>query len=155
MINKTSRLSVFGPLSKSAYFALIFATLFTQVGCGSDSPTGLAEQPIILTGLLAYQGSEVLNFTLDDDEIIRIDIVELTPVLVDITNNPNFVPTIGFGLGTPLEGACITTQRSAAQEGGFFIFGLNAGNYCLRLSDTGFFPEDAIVKYTLSISSSA
>lgn len=155
MTDDVSRTSVFGPLSRLTYFALIFATAFMLIGCGSDSPTGLSDQPIILTGLLAYQQVENLNFTLDDDEIIRIDIVELAAVLVDITNNPNFVPTIGFGLGTPVDETCFTRQRSAAQEGGFFTFGLSAGDFCIQLSDTGFFPEDAIVRYTLSISSSA
>ena len=155
MTEKLNRSLAFGPLSRVAYFATTVCIVVGLVACGSGSPTGLADTPMIFTGTLAYQQVENINFRLDDDEIIRVDIVELAAVLVDITNNPTFVATIGFGLGTPLDDACITRQRLAAQEGGFFTYGLNAGDYCMQLSDTGFLPEDSVVKYTLSISSSA
>jgi hypothetical protein len=121
--------------------------------CGGDSPTNLADQPLLLTGTLAYQQVVNLDFTLDDADIIRIEVVDLSPILVDITTNPNFIPTIGFGLGSPVEGSCLTRQRLSAQQGGFFTFGLDAGDYCIQLSDTGFLPEDAVVRYTLSITS--
>ena len=155
MTDELNRISVSRPLSRLACCALIVVTSLVTLGCGGETPTSLKDQPIILTGTLAYQQTVDLSFSLESDEIIRIDIVELQPVLVDVTNNPNFVATIGFGLGQLVEGACITRQRLAAQEGGVFTFGLNNGDYCIQLADTGFFPKDAIVKFTLSISSTS
>lgn len=134
----------------SARLALFVTCVFLLSSCSSSSPV---PESIFLTGDVSYQGSNWHSLPLSNSGIVEIDVLALTPQLVDITDLPSLNLFLGLGIGQPSGGDCTPTTQTAIQAGSRVVYGLSAKEYCILLYDTGALPEDAIVRYTLEVSS--
>ena len=90
------------------------------------------------------------SLPLDDAGIIDIDVLRLRPTTVDAIA-PDLV--IGFGIGRPLGDICSTTSQTVIREGDHLVYGLSKQEFCIRLFDRGDLSEDAVIEYTLEVSS--
>lgn len=133
-----------------ARLALFGTCVLLLTSCDSSSPV---PESIFLTGEVSYQGSNWHSLALSDSGIVEIDVLALTPQLVDITNNPNLNLILGLGIGQPSENDCVPTTQTAVRAGSRVVYGLSDKEYCILLYDTGGLPEDAVVRYTLEVSS--
>jgi len=134
----------------SARLALLVACILLLPSCSSSNPV---DESIFLTGTVPYQGSNWHSLLLSDSGIVEIDVLTLTPQLVDITNILNLNLFLGLGIGQPSGGECVPTTQTAVQAGSRVVYGLSDREYCILLFDSGALPEDAIVQYTLEVSS--
>ncbi len=135
-------------LRRRRWLAPLIACLLTTAAC-SDSPSELPTGVSPLTGTVVFQDPNPVEerLVLSDFRIVRFDIVELRPRLIDA----GITPAIGFGLGEPGEEECETTFRSTIRQGDRFSFGLDEGEYCLIFFDSGNLPEDAVIDYTVTV----
>jgi len=136
--------------TSSARLALLVACLLLLPSCSSSNPV---DESIFLTGTVSYQGSKWHSLPLSNSGIVEIDVLTLTPQLVDITNILNLDLFLGLGIGQPSGEDCVPTTQTAVQAGSRVVYGLSAKEYCILLFDTGSLPEDATVQYTLEVSS--
>jgi hypothetical protein len=134
----------------STRLTLFVTCLLVLASCGSSSPV---PESIFLSGNVTYQGSQTHSLLLSDSGIVEIDVISLTPQLVDITNLPILDLFLGLGIGRLSEGNCVPTTQTAVRAGDRVVYGLSDVDYCIRLFDAGSLPEDATVRYALEISS--
>ena len=129
--------------------ALLFAALLA-LGCGDD-PTG-PDRTELLTGTLRYGQSVQHNFHVNHLGNLRVTLIELRPVFIDVTGlNPANLG-ISMGLGSPgADGTCNVTAFQALILDRTISLGLDTGNYCALLSDSGNLPEDGTVAYTIEL----
>lgn len=130
---------------------LILALLLV-VAC-SDSTTGPEGGEQIFTGQVLYQNPDVQfhTFIMPDTSIVRVDIVELVPILGDLEPPEGYTISVGFGLGLPVEGVCRPTYQASVIEGSVFSFQLNPNEYCIVLVDAGALFEGMVVDYVVSL----
>lgn len=130
------------------WLAPLVACLLISTAC-SDSPSEVPDGFSPLTGTVVFQDPNPTEerLVLSEFRIVRFDIVELRPRLIDA----GITPAIGFGLGEPGEEECATTFRSTVRQGDMFSFGLEEGEYCLLFFDSGNLPEDAVIDYTVTV----
>ena len=130
---------------------LILALLFV-VAC-SDSTTGPEGGDQIFTGQVLYQNPDVQfhPFVMPDTSVVRVEIVELVPILGDLEPPDGFTISVGFGLGLPVEGVCRPTYQVSVIEGSVFSFQLNPNEYCIVLVDAGALFEGMVVDYIVSL----
>ena len=70
----------------AARLALLVTSVLLLSSCSSSSPI---PESIFLTGEVSYQGSNWHSVPLSDSGIVEIDVLTITPQLIDITNLPN------------------------------------------------------------------
>ena len=130
---------------------LILALLLV-VAC-SDSTTGPEGGDQIFTGQVLYQNPDVQfhPFVMPDTSVVRVEIVELVPILGDLEPPEGYTISVGFGLGLPVEGACRPTYQASVIEGSVFSFQLNPNEYCIVLVDAGALFEGMVVDYIVSL----
>ena len=132
-----------GAMLSSILFAACGAL---ALGCSGSSPTDPV-QNLVLEGDLEFQGRQSHPVTPGSDGVLRIEVVELTPLLVQVgvLFDPTF--TVGVGLGRPVEDACAVTASFSLRVGGKLSFSLEDGEYCVQIFDTGTLPPDATIHY--------
>jgi len=130
---------------------LILALLLV-VAC-SDSTTGPEGGDRIFTGQVLYQNPDVMihTFVMPDTSIVRVDIVELVPILGDLEPPEGFTISVGFGLGLPIGEVCQPTYQASVIEGSIFSFQLTPNEYCILLVDAGALFEGMVVDYVVSL----
>ena len=134
------------PLARLATLALVALAV---LACDDSGPV---EDVFLIEGELAYQGSVEHSLVTANDGIARIQVLELTPRLVDITVGASI--TIGLGVGQAAANEpCQTTFRTNARAGNVFSVGFDKDTeYCFRIFDPGTLPEDALIDYSISVS---
>lgn len=128
---------------------LILAAL--GAGCRDDGPTTPDGQPLVFSGQLE-QGetvSHVLNLV--GEGSIRIELTDLTPVLIQLPPEGELSLRIGVGLGDFTSGTCQRTFGTGLSEGESLSVLLTDPARCMLVFDNGFLPEDAVVAYTVTI----
>lgn len=118
------------------------------LGCSGSSPTD-PTQNLVLEGDLEYQGRQFHPVTPGRDGVLRIEVAELTPLLVQVGDNTAPVLSVGVGLGRPVEEFCVVSASFALAVGGKLSFSLNDGEYCVQIFDTGTLPPDATIHYVV------
>ena len=104
----------------------------------------------LLTGTVSATTSSQQNVSLQHTGNLRVELTELHPVLLDVTTfNPNNLSFV-LALGTATAGGCTVTFTTTVTKGSEASFGLNKGDYCLILSNSGL-PEDGTVAYTMTV----
>ncbi|MDA8016767.1 MAG: hypothetical protein MPN21_04895 [Thermoanaerobaculia bacterium] len=130
---------------------LILIASLGVLGC-SDSPTGPGSEPIYFSGTLSSLGSETFFFDTAED-VIRVTLTELTPILVDVTGGLSIPePSVGFSLGEVSENSCVATFVDSMSVGDSFAFELfRTGYFCVILYDSGAFLADSTYQFTLVV----
>lgn len=132
--------------------AKLILALLLGVAC-SNSTTGPEGGDQIFTGQVLYQNPDVQfhTFVMPDTSIVRVEIVELVPILGDLEPPEGYTISVGFGLGLPIEGVCRPTYQASVIEGSVFSFQLNPNEYCIVLVDAGAVLPDMVVDYVVSL----
>ena len=138
------------PRARSWCFALLAATLLFAVAC-DDSSTDPGDLTLLFEGVVEFQGEEFHVFETAEQGTVRINLDDLSPLLLDVTfTNPDaLVVTVGVGFVN--EGACQETTNFTLREFDELLFGLAPDEYCVSIADAGVFPEDAQIRYVLSV----
>lgn len=137
---------------KSWIPALLVVGLVLAVAC-SSSTTGPEGGEQIFTGRVAYQNPDLSfhTFIMPDTSIVRIEIVELVVSAGDLEIPPGFNPSLGFGLGLPVDDQCRPTYQATVVEGSNLSFQLNPNEYCVLLVDPGTLLDPMVVDYVMSL----
>ncbi len=118
----------------------------------SDGFTGPDLGPTIFQGTLIAGGSNWHSLTLIGYGGVWVELVDVTLRTAEgSTETPDEDFAIGFGLGEPRDGVCVTTFRSTLSEGGAFSFGIGNDEFCFLMFDSGLLTGDAMVDYTLVV----
>jgi hypothetical protein len=130
--------------------ALIVAAVLALAGCGSTTATNpTAASPATTTdtfsGSLVQGGSGINSFTVSATGTVTIELTSVTPLAT---------MSLGVGIGT-WDGTTCGTSMSAntdARSGATALTGTaTAGNYCVRVYDSGNVPADWSVDYTVQV----
>ena len=120
------------------------------VGC-SDNPSGPGGEPVVFQGTVVAAGSVWHTFAVTEYGGVRVELEDVSPRLAGTTDVLDQDLTMGFGLGEPEDGECVTTFRSSISEGDHWSFGLGEDVYCFLMFDSGGVPDDVVVDYTLVV----
>ena len=114
--------------------------------------SGPVQDVFLFEGEVGYQSAQVHSLITQDEGIARFQVLELTPRLLEIF--PDSIITVGLALGRPSGDDCAATFRANAVVGSVFSIGLEKETeYCVEIFDPGTLPEDALVAYTVSVTS--
>lgn len=134
-------------MNRSSAIQLLAGSLL--LAACSDSPTGPDAAPLVIQGAVVALGSTTHSLQVADYGGVRIQLDDLTPRLIEVTTATDL--SIGFGLGQPDGETCVTTYQVEMVEGDALSFSLGNEEYCLLMFDSGLWPADAIVDYTLIV----
>ena len=118
-------------------------------GCSGDSPTE-PPAPLVVEGELESLGALWFPVTLDSGGVLRVELVELTAVLVEVVGEVEPILVLGVGLGQVDGTDCPLSSSFSLEAGDSVSFGLSSGDYCVLVFDDGALPADATVRYVLS-----
>ncbi len=143
-----------GILRSTALPLLLVAAVFGAAcsGGSSSTPTQPDGAPLEFAGTITSAGVSAHDIVLPDDSLLEVTLAELNLLLFDTSQaDPNNFG-IGLGLGQrDDDGECDLTSNFVVTEGQLTIYRLSANSYCLTLFDPGFFPEDAVIGYRLTL----
>jgi hypothetical protein len=129
--------------------ALVAVLLATATGCGSDTTSPTAASPATTTdtfkGTIAQSGTATNSFTVSATGTVTISLTAVSPLAT---------MSLGVGIGTWDGTTCGTSMSSNtdARAGKTALAGTaNAGNYCVRVYDSGNVPADWSVDYTVEV----
>lgn len=123
----------------------------TVAACRDKGPTTPDHQPLVYTGQLAQGGSVTHVLNLVGEGSIRIELTDLTPVLIELPPEGELNLRIGVGLGDFSSGNCVRTFGTGLSEGQSLSVLLTDPARCMLVFDNSFLPEDAVVAYTVTI----
>jgi len=128
---------------------ILLATCCVLALSCSNSPTDPG-QSLVLEGNLEYQGRQFHSVTPGGDRVVRIEVLELTPVLIQVGGSTAPVLSVGVALGRPLNDVCATTASFSVGVGDKLSFSLADGDeHCVQIFDTGSLPVDATIHYVV------
>lgn len=127
--------------------ALVISLLLTA--CEDSGPV---EDVFLFEGEVAYQGSQIHSLVTREEGIARFRVLSLTPRLYEVSSGTTI--TVGLAVGRPDGEDCAASFRANAVVGSVFSIGLEKETeYCVEIFDPGTLPEDALVAYTVSVTS--
>jgi hypothetical protein len=133
------------------------ALLLLLAGCGGGSPTASAGTAFVsIAGVLTSDASISTPLPAGLSDRVTLELVELTPQLVDVTLG-EYAISLGVGIGVPNDeddGCTVTAARSFV-EGDSWVIQLTATTgHCVSLYDNGTMPQDAVVAVELTVTAS-
>lgn len=130
-------------------------------GCGDDSPVTPGREPLVYTGQLASEGFDSYSLPLERGGTVRIEVAELTPIFLNITNlsddaDLKEVLTVGVGIGQfNDEEVCQLELRPTLAEGRSVTVLLSDDANCLAVFDSGQLPPSSRIAYTVVVTDAA
>ncbi len=120
------------------------------VAC-DDSSTDPGDLTLIFEGVVEFQSEEFHVFETAEQGTVRVNLDDLSPLLLDVTFTDPDALFVTVGVGFVNEGECQETTNFNLREFDELLFGLAPDEYCVSIADAGAFPEDAQVRYVLSV----
>lgn len=139
-------------IRSATLLGLVVALAATLAACGDDSPSTPGGEPLVFSGQLEQAGRVTHTLNLVREGMIRIELTELTPVLIELPPGGELgTLRIGIGLGDLTSGTCVRTFATGLSEGETLSVLLTDPARCLLVFDNGSLPEDAVVAYTVTV----
>lgn len=121
--------------------------LLAAAGC-DDTPTD-PDRTLSFSGSIVKAQAREHSLPLGSSANVR---VRLRSALLTLPETTAPVPTaVLVTLGRATATACEGRTSSGMVAGSVISFGLEAGNYCLTVGDTGSIPENGSVEYSLDV----
>ncbi len=126
--------------------ALLLALGVAACNSGPSAPV----EEMFFSGSVGPLGVEEFRFPVGDASLLRVTLQELT--WLDADGEPVVAggsPTLGVTLGRVEDDVCDTSATFVIQQGGFVVYGLTSGDFCLQVFEPQFLIEGEELVYTL------
>lgn len=131
---------------------LLLACLLVVLACDKKGVEFVEGENITITGSLSTETNNVHLFTVSRSGTVGLSCTSLAVRLAD-TGEPIENPFLTVSLGRPSNESCAVTLTTFLQQGDSASIRMQTGAACLRVSRTNDTPSDALVDYTLVLSS--
>ena len=137
------------------------AAVLLLAGCGDDSPVTPGREPLTFEGRLASAGFESHALLLERGGTVRLEVVDLTPIFIDISDlgadvDLEEVLAVGIGIGEfDEEGECLLELRPTVTQGRIVTVLVSDEIDCLAVFDSGQLPPDSLISYIVVVTDAA